>query len=122
MNNISDSGKVNDTQLRIEYHGELSFVEKRDIMYIEALGWRSIIYTAAGEEIICGVRLSELGTELLGYGFCRCHRGYVINLAWAEKMRSSEFILRSGTSVPVGRKYKSHAKQCFIDFKEAPIN
>ena len=83
-----------------------------DIEYIEADEWRCKIYTVC-DEIVCAKRLRDLSSLLAGYGFIRCHKGYIVNTAMVDKIVSARIFLKSGKDIPLGRAYKKSVRREF---------
>lgn len=83
-----------------------------DIEYIEADEWRCKIYTVC-DEIVCAKRLRDLISLLAGYGFIRCHKGYIVNMAMVDKIVSARIFLKSGKDIPLGRAYKESVQREF---------
>lgn len=83
-----------------------------DIEYIEADEWLCRICTY-DREIICAKRLKHLQSTFEKYGFMRCHKGYIVNMAKAVKLTSTKIILKSGKTIPLGRTYKNMVRREF---------
>ena len=83
-----------------------------DIEYIEADEWLCRICTY-DREIICAKRLKHLQSIFEKYGFVRCHKGYIVNLAKAAKLTSAKITLKSGKTIPLGRTYKNIVRREF---------
>ena len=85
---------------------ELIRVLIKDIIYIEAEKNYLMIRTC-DEMIRIRETMTNALNELQGKGFIRCHKGYLVNADYIEKLRNSEVLLRAGDESiarPVGRK------------------
>lgn len=91
------------------------FVDICDIEYIESNEWLCKIYTA-DDEIICAKRLNYLNSLFAEYGFIRCHKGYIVNMAKIDKINSTKIFLISGKTIPLGRTYKDIVRCEFEKF------
>ncbi len=84
-----------------------------DIFYIEAEGNYLNVYT---KNDIVRIRetMTNMESELSGKGFVRCHKGYLINVEYMEKLRSTEIDLQYEgicKTVPVGRSYEKEVRK-----------
>ena len=87
---------------------ELIRILIHDIFYIEAEGNYLNVYTS-NDTIRIRETMTNMEKELCGKGFIRCHKGYLINAEYMEKLRSTEIDLQCEgvcKSVPVGRSYE----------------
>lgn len=91
------------------------FVAVCDIEYIEANEWLCRICTS-DSEIICAKRLNYLNSLFAEYGFIRCHKGYIVNMAKIDKINSTKIFLTSGKDIPLGRTYKNIVRREFEKF------
>ena len=103
----------NKQELVIRKGQELIRVLIKDIIYIEAE--KNYLMIRTGDDMI---RIRETMTnalnELQGKGFIRCHKGYLVNADYIEKLRSSEVLLRVGKesiALPVGRSYEKEIRK-----------
>lgn len=103
---------LQDNIIDLTYKQQKQQVNIYDIEYIEADEWRCKIYTVC-DEIVCAKRLRDLSSLLAGYGFIRCHKGYIVNMAMADKIVSARIFLKSGKDIPLGRAYKESVQREF---------
>ena len=101
---------LQDNIIDLTYKHQKQQVNIYDIEYIEADEWRCKIYTVC-DEIVCAKRLRDFSSLLAGYGFIRCHKGYIVNTAMVGKIISARIFLKSGRDIPLGRAYKKSV-QC----------
>ena len=64
--------------------------------------------------------LSEM-QQKLGERFVRCHKGYVVNLAQVREIRSNAILLRSGMTIPLGRRYRSQMQEEMVRYVEKAV-
>ncbi len=84
-------------------------LEKDSILYIESRGKKVEIHTT-GETIEAYVSMNELEGQL-GAGFYRCHRGYLVNMAYVTEYDSESIILNNGEYVYLAKeKYGEFVK------------
>lgn len=84
-------------------------LEKDSILYIESRGKKVEIHTK-GETIEAYASMNELETQL-GEGFFRCHRGYLVNMAYVAEYDSGSITLNNGGYVYLAKeKYGEFVK------------
>lgn len=82
-----------------------------DILYVENSGRKVILHTRT-EKIEYYERMNHL-EELLGEGFFRCHRGYLVALAAVSGYDTTTITLDSGDKVYLSKqKYAEFVKRC----------
>ena len=87
-------------------------------MYIESEGNYLNLYTDR-DRIRIRETMINMENELSGKGFIRCHKGYLINAAHVEKLRSTEVLLHCKgmqKCVPVGRSYEKDVRKQIMEF------
>ena len=101
----------------IDYERIYRKIYFRDIVYIEAQGHKSIIYTNRGNHcVICDKRISEWGKWYRDEGFVYCHRSYVVNLMHVVKIEK-DVELSSGIHIPLGRERRTELCQEVKEYK-----
>ena len=107
----------NKQELAIRKGQELIRVLIKDIIYIEAE--KNYLVIRTGDDMF---RIRETMTnalnELQGKGFIRCHKGYLVNADYIEKLRSSEVLLKAGNEsieLPVGRSYEKEVRKKILE-------
>ena len=96
---------------------ELIRVRMKDIFYIEAEGNYLNIFGKNGV-IKHRETMTNMETELSGKGFLRCHKGYLVNSEYIEKVRSTELEVGGGeenTLIPIGRSYEKEVKKKIME-------
>ena len=84
-------------------------LEKDSILYIESRGKKVEIHTA-GATVEAYASMNEMEGQL-GCGFFRCHRGYLVNMAYVAEYDSGSITLNSGEYVYLAKeKYGEFVK------------
>ncbi len=84
-------------------------LEKDNILYIESRGKKVEIHTT-GETIEAYASMNEMEGQL-GGGFFRCHRGYLVNMAYVAEYDSGSITLNNGEYVYLAKeKYGEFVK------------
>lgn len=61
---------------------------------------------------ICTVKALKELSPILTSGFCRCHKEYIVNLAYVQKIEEYSFILSNGQKIPIAKTmYKNVQKE-----------
>ena len=104
-------------ELTITKGQELIRISKQDIIYLEAEGNYLNLCTKR-EMMKVRDTLSNMENELKESGFVRCHKGYMINAHYIEKMKGTQIELRGETKnliVPIGRSYEKDVKRKILE-------
>lgn len=84
-------------------------LEKDSILYIESRGKKVEIHTT-GATVEAYASMNEM-EEQLGCGFFRCHRGYLVNMAYVAEYDSGSITLNNGEYVYLAKeKYGEFVK------------
>lgn len=89
--------RENDEQLIFRTKSRSVAVPKKEILYVESQGRKVDIHTRRECITVYGTMTgmeAELGGE-----FCRCHRGYLVNLAWVAEYEPGKILLKSGETI-----------------------
>ena len=79
-----------------------------DISYVESNDTEVRIVTTSGDSYRNKTGISQW-ENLLGDGFLRIHRSYLVNMSYAS-LSSPDLVTVSGKELPVSRKYKENVK------------
>lgn len=92
--------------ITIKSGSEIYRLKPNDITYIERLGCKTIIHTCTSQ-IYCYDSLESL-QGLLGDGFIRCHKSFIVNKKHISmiNMGGNEIVLDNNAKCSIGRKYK----------------
>ncbi len=117
----------NTRELAVRKGQELMRVLLKDIVYMEAEGNYLLLRvraSASGDAAACAddgeglLRIRETMADmegaLSGKGFIRCHKGFLINAAYIERLGSAGVALSDGTrcwQLPVGRSYEKEVRR-----------
>lgn len=104
-------------ELVIEKGQEIIRIPISDIIYIESEGNYLNIFQ---KNTVVKLRetMTNMENELVGKNFIRCHKGYLINMNYIEKFRSTEIELRcehENKIIPVGRSYEKGLKKRILE-------
>ena len=117
IDRLTKEVEVRKQELVITRAGEIVKVPLCDISYIESEG--NYLNIRTREELVRHREtMSNMENELKGKDFIRCHKGYLVNVNFIEKMKMSELIVKCGKEeviVPVGRSYEKDVKKKIME-------
>lgn len=87
-------------------------IPAEDILYAEAFSHYITIYTKDMQQDF-NMRLSDM-EELLGAGFFRCHRSYIVGMKHVRRVTRTAMVLDNGMEIPLSRRLYDAANQEFI--------
>lgn len=87
-------------------------IESSNILYLEADGSYTIIYTKQHGRFTQSTNLQRTAAQLDNNSFMRVHRSFVINKNFVESMDSQSLIIH-GKHIPVSRQYKKEVHRAF---------
>ena len=96
--------------------GETVGVEKGRILYLESSG--RVLRLVTGEEEYRFYDTLDHAAELLGEGFLRCHRSFLVNGDKIQKYSAGEIVLQGNIVLPISRSYaKAVRKRLMLDMR-----
>ena len=101
--------------LLISKNGEYIKIPKKDILYLEARNHYITINTTH-EVLKVKANIYEYENLLMPPWFCRCHRSFIVNLGYVQKISKAGLMLDSGLLIPVSRKLWEETNQCFMRY------
>ena len=90
-------------------------IKADEIMYAEVLSHTVMLYLADGKTEEFQMRISDM-EKLLGDGFFKCHRSYVVSMKYVRRVTKTAMILDNGREIPLSRNLYDDANQAFIKF------
>lgn len=86
-----------------------------DIEYLES-ALKSIKLVTRHETHRVYGKISDVERTLPGMYFCRCHRGFIVNLKQVSKMNAQSLTTLSGTVIPIGKTYAKATSHAFLNY------
>jgi DNA-binding LytR/AlgR family response regulator len=100
--------------LRIEQKSFVFTYEIPNIVYVESFGKRVFIHTKKGETLnedrISGYSLSRLLELLSDENFVQCHKSYLVNRSYIQKINKQEMtitLMGDDKTIPIGETYRA---------------
>ena len=94
--------------------GEMLRLPVGQVQYVEAFSHAVAIITGT-DTIQVKMPISEI-EKLLGNGFVRCHRSYLVGLKHIARLSRTEVILDSGKILPLSRSAAATVHKAFISY------
>ena len=94
--------------------GEMLRLPVGQIEYVEAFS-HAVAVTTEADTIQVKMPISEI-EKLLGEGFVRCHRSYLVGLKYIARLSKTEVILDSGKALPLSRSAAAFVHKAFISY------
>ena len=100
--------------LLLPVDGEIRRIRTDSVLYVEAFS-HSVSIVTSGETVRVRKSLSEM-EGLLGEGFVRCHRCYLVNLKAVLRLSGREVHLEGGISLPLSRGAAGTVHRAFVAY------
>ena len=94
--------------------GEMLRLPTSQVQYVEAFSHTAAIITGT-DTIQVKMPISEV-ERLLGDGFVRCHRSYLVGLKYIARLSKTEVILDNGKALPLSRSAAPLVHKAFISY------
>ncbi len=108
------AAQKSDRVILLPVAGETLRLPVATVQYVEAFSHSVAVTTESGT---ISAKLSISGVErLLGNGFVRCHRSYLVGLKHISRLSKTEVILDSGKILPLSRTAAPTVHQAFISY------
>ena len=94
--------------------GEMLRLPVGQVQYVEAFSHMAAIVTGT-DTIQVKMPISEI-ERMLGVGFVRCHRSYLVGLKHIARLSKMEVILDNGKTLPLSRSAAASVHKAFISY------
>lgn len=94
--------------------GEMLRLPVGQVQYVEAFSHTVAVITGS-DTIQVKMPISEV-ERLLGDGFVRCHRSYLVGLKYVARLSKTEVILDNGKTLPLSRSAAPLVHKAFISY------
>lgn len=89
-------------------------VEKKDIIYAVTSGRKTSVVTK-NKTYTSYMKMDDLEAKL-DNTFVRCHKSYLVNLAYCQCIKANDLTLKNMSAIPISRQYIKTTKQAFFEF------
>lgn len=89
-----------------------------NILYLEQNARSLNIYLTNGEVVVANKKLIEVESQLIGKGFLRCHKSYIVNLDYIDGVdrELSAFVMTQGSMVYIRKRSFREFQKLFEDY------
>lgn len=108
---VAHAQKKKQQVLTVTCAGESRMIPISEILYFEVQNYIIVVHYGDHESFEFYSTLGKIENALLGHGFLRVHRSYLINLNQMRGFVRQEVLLSDGAKIPVGRKYTDQLRQ-----------
>ncbi len=98
--------------LEITFRGQNIILRYADIMYISSSNHSLCFHMQGGQEYTSYGRLDELDAQLVSELFVRCHKSFIANLLYVNRLTREGFYIDE-TLIPISRSYAAGAKKSY---------
>ena len=112
--------KKTERVILLPMNGEMLRISVSQVQYVEAFSHAVAIATQT-DTIQVKMPISEI-EKMLGEGFVRCHRSYLVGLKHISRISKSEVILDSGKVLPLSRGAAAIVHKAFISYYTGDFN
>lgn len=101
-------------RISISQKGSTYYIDPAEVDYVESR-LRKLLFHASDETFETYGTMTNASDTLPG-GFVRCHKSFIVNIDAVRKVGPSELVLRTGRTVPLGKRYREDVKRemaCF---------
>lgn len=114
LDKAKDKLKHTEKSLFLTVNGEMCRILLSEILYIEACG-HYIVIKSKKQEYRAKMNLSDI-QKLLGDGFFRCQRSFIVNLVYINKITRTMVVLEDKTEVPLSRNLYDAVNRALIEY------
>lgn len=104
--------KTSKRTILFQTSGGIVRIPADNIYFVEAFSHYVTLFVKDGQQNF-NMRLSDM-EKLLGEGFFRCHRSYIIGMKHVSRVTRSAMVLDTGKEIPLSRNLYDAANQAFI--------
>ena len=106
-------GKRGTQTVLFQRGGKAVSIPLREIRYLESRNHGVVIHLGDGEQAFA-MPLTEAERLLPAGAFCRCHKSYLVNLAWVERATHAGVLLKDGRRLPMSRTFYSDFQNALV--------
>lgn len=112
LQKAADTVAAPEETLQIAFRGQKTILRHVDIMYISSSNHTLHFHMQDGREYISYGRLDELEAQLVSESFVRCHKSFIANLLYVNRLTREGFYIAE-TLIPISRSYSAGAKKSY---------
>ncbi len=103
----------------ISYDDVSRRISKNEIVYIEVDDHYIILHMVNKEDIKFRAKLKEFEAQFQEPQFCKCHRSYIANMHYVERVSREGLLLEGEIKLPISRARWEALNKCYISYYTA---
>lgn len=103
---------VPEETLHVMSHRQEFILRHADIVYIDSSNHMLCFHMRDGQKYFSYGKLDEIHAQLAAGPFVRCHKSFIINLIYVDRLTREGFHV-GDTLIPISRTYAAEAKGCY---------
>ena len=114
---LSECRRNEEKSLILRSKSGITRMDLDKLQYCEVMGRTLLFHRQDGVVLDSAGRLDDLCEQLKDYDcFIRCHRSYLVNLAYVQNISSKVVTMCNGTEIPIPHGKYSELKDRFFDY------
>lgn len=114
---LSECRRNEEKSLILRSKSGITRMDLDKLQYCEVMGRTLLFHRQDGVVLDSAGRLDDLCEQLKDYDcFIRCHRSYLVNLAYVQNISSKAVTMCNGTEIPIPHGKYSELKDRFFDY------
>jgi len=114
----NNENKDKKNTLLIKSRDEIISIHQKDIVFIESDNHSVNIHTNTGSIYKASMPLKKIDDLVSGNSIIKCHRAFMINLAYVHKISRNEIVTENGDIIPLSKKEKDSIIKRFVDYQD----
>lgn len=110
------SSAVKEGAIRFYCKRQVVELEMEKIMFIESMGRTLLIHCCCGELYKTNEKLDDMEKRMSNPYFLRCHKSYLVNMWYINKIGNGCFLLTNGVRVPIRQRDAGYIARCYERF------
>lgn len=105
--------------LRLNCDGEELDISPKNLVYVETASRRLVLHLTGmpRDTLRTRITMTELSELLAARGFLRVHKGFLVNMAYIQRLQSTGVVLSTGEELPVSSRNYSEIKKSYLQWK-----
>lgn len=100
----------------LKNEGEVTRIRLFEIYYFDILGRTMTVHTRKGN-IAHHIKMEEAENKLAEKGFVRCHKSFLTNMRYIEKIEKADILLENGERIPLSKHKREKVKREYLRYK-----
>lgn len=117
LNELSEELQAIPNTILIKCSHAVYKIPLNNIEYVEAQN-KHTLFTLKSNQTLESIEIFYLHEDklLLGDGFIKCHRSYIVNINHIDTYTAKEIRMRSGYRIPISRTYHSDFEKAYFSY------